>query len=150
MDATTLKAKVKGFWEDRPCGSAFSQEALGAQGFFQEVTGHRHRSHTYLREWSEFSHHMGERLLEIGCGLGTDGEQFARGRAKVVGLDLTETAVKLTGRRFAMQGVAYWGSWLEMPRRSRFVMRPLMWCTPSACCIISRTSSARCMKSIVC
>jgi SAM-dependent methyltransferase len=39
-------------------------------------------------------------VLEIGCGLGTDGAQFAKAGADYVGIDLTDAAVDLTRRRF--------------------------------------------------
>jgi 2-polyprenyl-3-methyl-5-hydroxy-6-metoxy-1,4-benzoquinol methylase len=36
-----------------------------------------------------FDKFAGSRLLEVGCGMGTDLLQFARGGAKVTGVDLT-------------------------------------------------------------
>jgi SAM-dependent methyltransferase len=42
------------------------------------------------------------RVLEIGCGLGTDGAQFAKAGADYTGVDLTEAAVELARRRFEL------------------------------------------------
>jgi len=40
--------------------------------------------------------------LEIGCGLGTDGAQFAQAGADYTGVDLTEAAVELARKRFSL------------------------------------------------
>ena len=45
------------------------------------------------------------RVLEIGCGLGTDGARFARAGAQYTGVDLTEAAVALARRRFELEGL---------------------------------------------
>lgn len=45
-----------------------------------------------------------KRLLEVGCGLGTDLLQFARGGAHVCGLDLTLNGASLTKKRLEMYG----------------------------------------------
>ena len=42
----------------------------------------------------------GLKVLEIGCGLGTDGAQFAKAGADYTGVDLTEAAVELARTAF--------------------------------------------------
>ncbi len=42
------------------------------------------------------------KVLEIGCGLGTDGAQFAEAGANYTGVDLTEAAVELARKRFEL------------------------------------------------
>ena len=41
-------------------------------------------------------------VLEVGCGLGTDGAQFAKAGANYTGIDLTDAAVDLARRRFEL------------------------------------------------
>ena len=41
-------------------------------------------------------------MLEVGCGLGTDGAQFANAGADYTGIDLTQAAVDLAKRRFEL------------------------------------------------
>ena len=43
-----------------------------------------------------------ERLLEIGCGMGTDLLQFARGGACCIGIDLTPRSIEITRHRFRL------------------------------------------------
>jgi ubiquinone/menaquinone biosynthesis C-methylase UbiE len=42
----------------------------------------------------------------VGCGIGTDLVRFARGGARVTGIDLSTTAIDLARRNFDAQGVA--------------------------------------------
>ena len=45
-------------------------------------------------------------MLEIGCGAGTDLVRFARGGAKVTGVDIAPSAIALARRNFEQQGLA--------------------------------------------
>src|SRR2546428_10890270 len=51
-----------------------------------------------------FDQFAGLRLLEIGCGMGTDLLQFARGGAKVTGTDLTPRSIEISRRHLTMYG----------------------------------------------
>ena len=44
-------------------------------------------------------------MVEIGCGLGTDGIEFAKRGANYIGVDLTPKSVELTQERFQVFGV---------------------------------------------
>lgn len=52
-----------------------------------------------------FNEHAGERLLEVGCGMGTDLLQFARGGAICTGVDLTPRSIEISRHRFNLYGV---------------------------------------------
>ena len=51
-----------------------------------------------------FKKFAGARLLEVGCGMGTDLLQFARGGAKVTGIDLTPRSIAISRRHFEIYG----------------------------------------------
>ena len=51
---------------------------------------------------ADFAGARGLKVLEIGCGLGTDGAQFAEAGADYTGVDLTEAAVELARKRFEL------------------------------------------------
>ncbi len=46
-----------------------------------------------------------KKVLEIGCGLGSHSEIFARRGAKIFSIDLSKTSVDFTTRRFRIQGL---------------------------------------------
>jgi 2-polyprenyl-3-methyl-5-hydroxy-6-metoxy-1,4-benzoquinol methylase len=47
----------------------------------------------------------GKRVLEIGCGMGLHSELMARAGAKLTSIDLSETSIAATSRRFALKGL---------------------------------------------
>ena len=51
-----------------------------------------------------FTEFAGARLLEVGCGMGTDLLQFARGGAEVTGVDLTPRSIQISQQHFAVYG----------------------------------------------
>src|ERR1700751_4540965 len=93
-------SEVKSFWNANPCQSHLSQEAERRQ-YFEEISRKRFQG----REWhvpivAQFDAFRGKDVVEIGCGVGTDGIEFAKNGANYVGVDLTPKSVELTRERF--------------------------------------------------
>ena len=101
-DEASLKSRVAQFWDNRPCGSFASDEELGTRAFFDEVASYRYSAQPFMRELIGFHRFTGKRVLEAGCGLGTDLRQFALAGADVVGLDLSASSVKLAQQHFLL------------------------------------------------
>jgi SAM-dependent methyltransferase len=53
---------------------------------------------------ARFPLHAGQRVLEVGCGIGTDAIQFARAGADVTAIDLSEESLSIARCRFAIEG----------------------------------------------
>ena len=100
MDHDGLKARVAEFWDDRPCGSFASEETLGTRSFFEQVTRYRYSVQPFMHELIGFPQFGNARVLEVGCGLGTDSRQFAINGASVVGVDLSINSVQLARKHF--------------------------------------------------
>jgi SAM-dependent methyltransferase len=100
-----LKERVRAFWQEHPCGTKFSDAEVGSRRFYEAVEEHRYRTEWHIPEAAGFDRSAGLRVLEIGCGLGTDGARFARAGALYTGVDLTEAAVSLARRRFELEGL---------------------------------------------
>jgi len=103
-DNETLKEEVKRYWDSHPCGTQFTHLEWGSKKFFDEVERFRYWVQPFMHRLMEFNNFKGKKLLEIGCGLGTDLLQFARGDAFVTGLDLAPMSVQLLKNRFALYG----------------------------------------------
>ena len=97
-----LKERVRAFWQAHPCGTKFSNAEIGTREFFQRVEAHRYATEWHIPDAADFASAHGRRVLEIGCGLGTDGAQFAAAGADYTGVDLTEAAIDLARRRFQL------------------------------------------------
>jgi SAM-dependent methyltransferase len=100
-----LKEQVREFWQQNPCGTKFSDAEMGSREFFERIEGHRYEKEWHIPAAANFAGTRGLKVLEIGCGIGTDGAQFARAGADYTGIDLTEAAISLARRRFALSGL---------------------------------------------
>lgn len=97
-----LKDRVRDFWQNHPCGTKFADAQPGSRRFYELVEQHRYEKEWHIPEAAGFNQTNNLRVLEVGCGLGTDGAQFAKAGADYTGIDLTEAAVDLARRRFEL------------------------------------------------
>jgi SAM-dependent methyltransferase len=100
-----LKERVRAFWQANPCGVKFADAAPGTRRFYELVEAHRYTKEWHIPIAADFTGARGLQVLEIGCGLGTDGAQFAEGGADYTGVDLTDAAVDLARKRFELFGL---------------------------------------------
>lgn len=98
----SLKDRVRAFWQANPCGTKFSDAPMGTRLFYERVEEHRYAKEWHIPAAADFASAKGQRVLEIGCGLGTDGAQFAKAGADYTGVDLTDAAVELARQRFEL------------------------------------------------
>jgi len=103
--AAETKRQVRRFWNVHPCGAQFSAATPGSRAFFDEVTAYRYRTEPHLRQVTRFAEYAQKDVLEIGCGLGLDLAQYARGGARVVGTELSEVSLQLARQCFAAYGL---------------------------------------------
>src|SRR6476660_5847037 len=100
QDDSILKDRVRAFWQQNPCGTKFADASPGSRRFYELVEEHRYKKEWHIPEAAGFVHSKNLSVLEVGCGLGTDGAQFALAGADYTGIDLTDAAVDLARRRF--------------------------------------------------
>jgi ubiquinone/menaquinone biosynthesis C-methylase UbiE len=96
---------VKTFWNEHPCQSDLSAAAERRQ-YFEEIRRKRYEG----REWhvpevARFGEFKGKSVVEIGCGIATDGMEFARRGANYTGVDLTPQGIEMARERFGLFGV---------------------------------------------
>jgi ubiquinone/menaquinone biosynthesis C-methylase UbiE len=102
MSSQELKERVRAFWQANPCGVKFGDAPPGTRQFYELVEAHRYTKEWHIPIAADFQSARGLQVLEIGCGLGTDGAQFAQAGADYTGVDLTEAAVDLARKRFEL------------------------------------------------
>jgi len=100
-----LKERVRDFWQQHPCGTKFTEAETGSLEFFKRIENHRYQKEWHIPAAANFASTRGLKVLEIGCGIGTDGAQFAKAGADYTGIDLTPAAIQLARRRFALSGL---------------------------------------------
>ena len=100
-----LKEQVRAFWQEHPCGTKFADAPPGSPRFYELVEEHRYTKEWHIPAAAGFAQTKDLDVLEIGCGLGTDGAQFAKAGANYTGIDLTDAAVDLARRRFKISNL---------------------------------------------
>ncbi len=101
-DLNNLKERVRAFWQANPCGTKFADAPPGTRRFYELVADHRYQKEWHIPQAAGFASSQGLKVLEIGCGLGTDGAQFAEAGADYTGVDLTDAAIELARKRFEL------------------------------------------------
>jgi len=97
---------VKGYWDAHPCQNTLSRK-IDRSEYFLDITSKRFNG----REWhvpliAKFEEFKNKDLLEIGCGIGTDGFEFAKNGARYVGIDLSPNSISLAEERFRLFAVS--------------------------------------------
>jgi ubiquinone/menaquinone biosynthesis C-methylase UbiE len=98
-------SRVRDYWNARPCNLRHSPAPVGTKEYFDEVEARKYFVEPHIPGFAEFERWRGKRVLEIGCGIGTDTVNFARHGARVTSVDLSEKSLELARRRTAVYGV---------------------------------------------
>src|SRR5438105_3376862 len=101
------KQRAREQWGEDPAGAVYGRELeFGTREFFDEVERHRYQEYApWMREVMGFDKFAGARLVEVGCGMGTDLLQFARSGAHVTGVDITPRSVDISRQHFRVFGM---------------------------------------------
>lgn len=96
---------MRRYWDARPCNIRHSPKAVGTREYFDEVESRKYFVEPHIRTFAEFPRWNGKRVLEIGCGIGTDTISFARAGARVTAVDLSEESLAVARTRAAVFGL---------------------------------------------
>lgn len=102
---TTIE-KVREFWNVRPCNIRHSLLPVGSREYFDEVEARKYFVEPHIPKFAQFERWKGKKVLEIGCGIGTDSINFARAGADLAVVELSEKSLEICRRRFDVYGVA--------------------------------------------
>ena len=91
---------VKKFWNDRPCNVKHSSKEVGTKEYFNEVTKKKFFVENHILNFTKFPQWEGKKVLEIGCGLGTVGINFAFNGTSYTGVELSEESLEIAKKRF--------------------------------------------------
>ena len=104
FEATSIEA-VREYWDRRPCNIRHSPKQVGTQEYFDEVEARKYFVEPHIPRFAEFERWRGKRVLEIGCGLGTDTINFARHGASVTAVELSKESLNLARKRTEVYGL---------------------------------------------
>jgi 2-polyprenyl-3-methyl-5-hydroxy-6-metoxy-1,4-benzoquinol methylase len=101
----TLEERIKRYWNAQPCNVKHGKAEPGTLEFFQEVSARRYKVESHIPEFAGFHLWQGQRVLEIGPGIGSDAAEFARAGADYYAIDYSEESVNLAQQRFQVEGL---------------------------------------------
>lgn len=106
MVIEAAKRQVQEYWDQEPCDTWYGRPfPEGSLEFFEQMEENRYRGQGFIHSFAQFTRWHGRKVLEVGCGCGTDLLQFARAGAQVHGIDLSEHSVELTRKRLRLYGL---------------------------------------------
>ena len=97
---------VKAYWDARPCNIRHSKRPAGTKEYFDEVEARRYMVESHIPAFAEFERWKGKRVLEIGCGIGTDTISFARHGAQVTAVELSTESLAVARKRAEVYGLS--------------------------------------------
>jgi SAM-dependent methyltransferase len=96
---------VKAYWDARPCNIRHSKKPVGSKEYFDEVETRKYYVEPHIPGFAQFPRWKGKRVLEVGCGIGTDTINFARAGAQVTAVDLSTQSLAVARQRAEVFGL---------------------------------------------
>jgi 2-polyprenyl-3-methyl-5-hydroxy-6-metoxy-1,4-benzoquinol methylase len=99
-------ADVQRYWDARPCNIRHSTKPVGSKEYFDEVEARKYLVEPHIPAFADFERWRDKRVLEVGCGIGTDSINFARAGAHLTAVELSGESLRLASERAQVMGVA--------------------------------------------
>ena len=96
---------VRDYWNHHIHDLDISRAAPGSPAFFADLDQYHFEKLHHLLRLVNFGGYRGQRVLDVGCGAGTDLVRFAQGGAIVSGVDLSPSAITLARQNFEQRGL---------------------------------------------
>jgi len=93
---------IQNFWNKKPCGTFGCLPDNLDKQYFEKIRKRRYNLEPFIFDIAEFNNSKDKKILEIGCGIGMDGLEFAKNGAIYTGIDLSDTSIKMCQKHFEL------------------------------------------------
>lgn len=94
-----LISKVENYWDRQPCNVNHSKKKFLSKEYFNEVRKKRYFVEPHILTFADFKKYKNKAVLEIGCGIGTDGIEFIKNGANYFGIELSNNSLDIFRER---------------------------------------------------
>lgn len=91
--------KIINYWDKQPCNVKHSKKKFLSKKYFSEVRQKRYKVEPHILKFANFKKLKNKNVLEIGCGIGTDGIEFIKNNANYVGIDVSKKSLDIFNKR---------------------------------------------------
>jgi ubiquinone/menaquinone biosynthesis C-methylase UbiE len=96
---------VQEYWNARPCNIRHSNREFGTKEYFDDVKWRKYFVEPHIPVFADFPEWENKKVLEIGCGIGTDTVNFIEHGAILTSVDLSIESLKVAEQRLKVYGI---------------------------------------------
>lgn len=97
---------VKNYWDNRPCNIRHSPKPVGSPDYCLEVRARRYFVEPHIWGFAGFPKWKGKKVLEVGCGIGTDSAMFAESGALLTSIEFSTESLAVCRQCFDALGLS--------------------------------------------
>lgn len=91
--------RVRKYWDNQPCNIKHSNKKFLSRDYFNEIKKKRFFVEPHIKKFANFKKYKNKNVLEIGCGIGTDGVEFIKNGANYYGVELSKKSIEIFKER---------------------------------------------------
>jgi SAM-dependent methyltransferase len=91
--------EIERYWSASPCNIRHGTAPVGSLEWSRQVTERKYFVEPHIPGFAQFERWKNKRVVEIGCGIGTDSIEFLRSGAILSAVDISMESLKLARKR---------------------------------------------------